>query len=111
MISIKEFLCRDPGELFGMVEGIDGIGVTIDIGHANTTGTVDEFLKNLPKADHIHLHDNHGSSDEHLSLEKGTVDWGRVSRTLLSSYSGIVVIEGRNLNEAEESLAVVRGWQ
>jgi len=111
MISIKEFLCRDPGELFGIIEGIDGIGVTIDIGHANTTGTVDEFLKHLPKADHLHLHDNHGSSDEHLSLERGTVNWGRVSRALLDSYSGVVVIEGRNINEAEESLAVVRGWQ
>ncbi len=111
MISIKEFLCRDPGELFGMVEGIEGIGITIDIGHANTTGTVDEFIKDLPKADHLHLHDNHGSSDEHLAIEKGTVNWKVVSRGILDAYSGIVVIEGRDLVEAGESLAVVRGWQ
>ncbi|MCP1661817.1 MAG: sugar phosphate isomerase/epimerase [Methanocalculus sp. MSAO_Arc1] len=110
MISIKEFLCRDPGELFGMIEGIEGIGTTIDIGHANTTGTVDEFLRHLGSADHLHLHDNHGSSDEHLALRRGTVDWNRVSKAVLESYSGIVVVEGRNLVEAEESLHVVRGW-
>lgn len=111
MISIKEFLCRDPGELFGMAEGIEGIGITIDIGHAHTTRTVQEFLRHLPSADHLHIHDNHGESDEHLALRNGTVDWTKVSRALLDTYSGIVVVEGRNLAEARESLAVVRGWQ
>ncbi|MDO8841685.1 sugar phosphate isomerase/epimerase family protein [Methanocalculus sp.] len=110
MISIKEFLCRDPGELFGMIEGIEGIGITIDLGHANTTGTVKEFLKHLPSADHLHIHDNHGGSDEHLPLQKGTIDWTMVSKAIVGKYQGIVVVEGRDLKEAEESLTVVRGW-
>jgi sugar phosphate isomerase/epimerase len=110
MISIKEFLCRDPGELFGMVEGIEGIGVTIDIGHANTTKTVREFLQYLPSADHLHIHDNHGSSDEHLPLQKGTIDWKMVSKAIIGNYQGVVVIEGRDIKEAEESLISVRGW-
>ncbi|MCQ1537566.1 sugar phosphate isomerase/epimerase [Methanocalculus taiwanensis] len=111
MISIKEFLCRDPGELFGMIDGIEGIGVTIDIGHANTTSTIDEFLHHLPAANHLHIHDNHGRTDEHLALMKGTVNWKKVSRAILDTYTGIVVVEGRNLKEAEESLTVIRGWQ
>ena len=110
MISIKEFLCRDPGELFGMTEGIEGIGTTIDIGHANTTGTVKEFLKYLPSADHLHIHDNHGKSDEHLALQKGNIDWKMVSEAIIGNYQGIVIIEGRDLNEAGESLAIFRGW-
>lgn len=111
MISIKEFLCRDPGELFGMIDGIDGIGITIDIGHANTTKTVQEFLQHLSGADHLHIHDNHGESDEHLALKRGTIDWDQVEKAVLESYSGIIVIEGRDLDEARESLAIARGWR
>lgn len=110
MISIKEFLCRDPLELFGMVEDIPGIGMTFDIGHANTTGTVQEFLTHIGDADHLHLHDNHGSSDEHLALRRGTINWEKVAAAVRDSYSGVIVIEGRDLDEARESLAVIRGW-
>ena len=34
MGGIREFLCRDPEEILGMIEGIDGIGFTFDVGHA-----------------------------------------------------------------------------
>ncbi len=43
MINAKEFLCRQPEELIGMTEGIEGIGMTFDFGHANTLGIVDRF--------------------------------------------------------------------
>jgi len=59
-----------PEELLGMVEGIEGVGITIDIGHANTVGKVPEFLPFLKRAAHLHVHDNHGVSDEHLALGK-----------------------------------------
>ena len=110
MIGIKEFLCRMPGELAGMVEGIPGIGTTIDIGHAHTNGQVREFLSCLPTASHLHVHDNHGVSDEHLPLGAGTIDWGPVGRAISRDYRGVVVVEGRSLEEGRESLRIVRGW-
>ncbi|MEN6395103.1 MAG: sugar phosphate isomerase/epimerase family protein [Methanoregula sp.] len=106
MISQKEFLCRDAGELMGMAEGIEGIGLTFDFGHANTLGKVPEFLSNVRHANHIHIHDNHGVADEHLPLGDGTIDWKTVGKTIAARYQGVIVIEGRSVEEAKKSLAV-----
>jgi sugar phosphate isomerase/epimerase len=108
MIGVKEFLCRQPEELIGMTEGIEGIGMTFDFGHAHTTGTVDAFLPHLHRAHHIHIHDNHGISDEHLPLGAGTINWEKVGRAVAADYAGTVVIEGRSIEEAKVSLAVFR---
>jgi sugar phosphate isomerase/epimerase len=110
MIAIKEFLCREPGELFGMVEGIEGIGVTIDIGHAHTVGRVREFLPFLSRASHLHLHDNHGMADEHLAIGAGTIDWDLAGPCIARDYSGVAVVEGRSLEEGRMSLGMVQGW-
>ena len=108
MISMKEFLCRFPEELMGMTEGIEGIGMTFDFGHANTVGKVQEFLPHVGLAKHIHIHDNHGESDEHLALGEGTIDWTVVGKEIARKYKGIAVIEGRSVEEGKKSLAVFR---
>ncbi len=110
MISIKEFLCRRPEELSGMIDGIEGIGMTIDIGHANTVGAVRDFLPYLRSASHLHVHDNHGESDEHLAVSEGTVPWSLVGPCIARDYPGIIVVEGRSLEEGKKSIAVVSGW-
>jgi len=110
MIGLREFLCRDPGELFGMTGGIEGIGVTIDIGHANTMGLVGEFLACIGDASHIHIHDNCGQHDEHLAIGEGTVDWKKVGPAIAARYAGVLVVEGRSLEEGKKSIKVVHGW-
>ena len=104
MIGVKEFLCRVPDELIGMTEGIEGIGMTFDFGHANTMGLVSDFLARVDRASHIHIHDNNGLSDQHLALGEGTIDWDKVGKTIAKKYSGILVIEGRSLDEGKRSL-------
>ena len=111
MIALREYLCREPGELFGMVDGIEGIGVTIDIGHAHTVGRVREFLPFLPRASHLHIHDNHGASDEHLAIGAGTIDWDLVGPCIVRDYTGVAVVEGRSLEEGRISLSRVQGWR
>jgi sugar phosphate isomerase/epimerase len=108
MIGVKEFLCRVPEELIGMTEGIEGIGMTFDFGHANTIGKVHDFLVYVQKAHHVHIHDNNGMSDEHLALGDGTISWSTVGKTIAAHYGGVVVIEGRSIDEAKKSLAVFR---
>jgi len=110
MIAIREFLCRDPGELLGMIEGIEGIGACFDLGHAHTVGAVPDFVALLARADHLHLHDNHGESDEHLPLGAGTIDYGHAGLTIAAGYRGIAVVEGRSVAEGRQSLSVIRGW-
>jgi len=110
MIGVKEFLCRLPEELIGMTEGIEGIGMTFDFGHANTTGKVADFLAVVHKAHHIHIHDNNGMSDEHLALGEGTIPWAKVGKKIAAEYMGVIVIEGKSIDEAKKSLAVFRRY-
>ena len=110
MIGVKEFLCRLPEELIGMTEGIEGIGMTFDFGHANTMGKVADFLADVKKASHIHIHDNNGMSDEHLALGEGIIPWSIVGKRIAREYQGVVVIEGKSIDEAKKSLAVYRRY-
>lgn len=108
MIGQKEFLCRDPEELMGMTEGIEGIGMTFDFGHANTHGRVLDFLKYVSRASHIHVHDNHGEHDEHLALGEGNINWRTAGHWIATEYNGIVVVEGRSVEEGKKSLNVFK---
>jgi sugar phosphate isomerase/epimerase len=108
MGGLKEVLCRFPGEILGMIDGVENVGFTLDVGHAHTVGKVREFLTVLPQVNHMHIHDNHGTADQHLALGDGTVPWEEVGRAVAREYRGIVVVEGRSLDEARKSIAVFR---
>jgi len=69
---------------------------------------VNSFLPYVRKASHIHIHDNHGMSDEHLALGDGLINWKVVGKAVAANYNGIVVIEGRSIEEARISLPVFR---
>ncbi len=68
MPDMEKLLCRTPSEIFGMIESAGNIGMTFDVGHANTMKNISEFLKEKEKFTHVHIHDNHGKKDEHLEL-------------------------------------------
>ncbi len=106
--GLKDVLCRFPEEVLGMIDGVPGVGFTLDVGHAHTVGKVREFLQVLSSANHIHIHDNHGTADQHLALGDGTIPWDEVGKAVARDYEGIVVVEGRSLEEAAKSLAVFR---
>jgi sugar phosphate isomerase/epimerase len=110
MIDIKDFLCRYPEELLGITEGLDGIGITLDVGHANSVGKVDAFLVHMKQVNHLHIHDNHGRSDEHLALGDGTINWEKVGARVAADYAGPVVVEGRTIEEARRSLNAFGTW-
>lgn len=112
MIAIREFLCRDPGELLGLIGDVEGVGACFDLGHANTVGLVPDFLGVIGSADHLHLHDNHGEHDEHLTVGDGSVDWARAGPAVTASYRGrVAVVEGRSVEEGRRSLERIRGWR
>ena len=71
------------------------IGLTIDIGHANVEGHVADFLtRPLDRLFNVHMHDNHGESDEHLPLGRGCVQWDEVlARLRRACYTGPVTLE------------------
>jgi sugar phosphate isomerase/epimerase len=88
--------------------GSHNVGFTLDVGHANTVGLVDEFLDQLNNhISHVHIHDNMGKKDEHLPLGKGSIDWKRVTEKL-SDYKGIFVTEMSSVEEGIECLEFLK---
>jgi sugar phosphate isomerase/epimerase len=109
MVNIEALFGRTPEELVGIIENVgrDNLGFVFDVGHANTNGNVDQFLKLKDLMVHAHLHDNMGRRDEHLPLGKGTVDW-QIVIDRLNGYGGRFVTESRSLEEGEQSLKILK---
>ncbi|WP_445474103.1 sugar phosphate isomerase/epimerase family protein [Methanococcoides methylutens] len=102
---------REPDEMLRMMDDVDrdNLGMTLDVGHANTAGHLEEFLaKCSDRIIHVHLHDNMGKRDEHLPAGRGSVNWKAVKKGL-SGYNGRLVTEMSNLEEGRESLDFLKG--
>jgi sugar phosphate isomerase/epimerase len=68
----------------------DRVGVCLDIGHAHLSRPssdshpnigIDEAFELLkPRIAELHVHDNHGSKDDHLWPGSGSIDWNNVAK-------------------------------
>jgi sugar phosphate isomerase/epimerase len=98
---------QTPERLALLVDGID-IGITFDIGHLNTTTRDFEVFLRIfrDRIVTVHIHDNHGKSDEHLSPGEGTVPW----KWLVPRLKGLaLVLEVSSLGDAKRGLDYLRG--
>lgn len=109
MVNMKFILGKQPGEILGMIDSLEreNVGLTLDIGHANTNGNIHEFLTDLSMVVHVHLHDNNGKSDEHLELGKGNINWKEVL-SKFKGYKGRLVTEARTVEEGTASLKFLK---
>ncbi|WP_440953718.1 sugar phosphate isomerase/epimerase family protein [Methanococcoides sp. FTZ1] len=101
---------REPDEILRILDKVDrdNVGMTLDVGHANTTGRLEEFLEKCrDRILHVHLHDNMGKRDEHLPAGRGSVNWKAVKKGL-SGYKGRLVTEMSSLEEGKESLEFLK---
>lgn len=105
MVNLPHVFGKQAGEIIGMIESLEreNAGLVLDVGHANTNDNVFEFLENMDRVIHVHLHDNNGKSDEHLELGKGTVNWKEVIPKF-KRYKGRLVTEARTVEEGAASL-------
>ncbi|HSD56785.1 MAG TPA: sugar phosphate isomerase/epimerase family protein [Methanotrichaceae archaeon] len=105
MVNMPALFGRRPEEILGILETVDreNVGFIFDVGHANTNGNVEKFLKLRDKVIHAHIHDNHGQKDEHLPVGNGTVPWKKVADAF-EGFQGRMVTESRSLEEGQRSL-------
>ncbi|WP_407357316.1 sugar phosphate isomerase/epimerase family protein [Methanolobus sp. WCC5] len=110
MPDIPKIFGRKPGEMIDMLNQVDrdNAYMTLDVGHANTMGLLDEFVeKCFDKIRHIHIHDNHGTHDEHLPLGQGNIDWKKLMESL-SAYKGRLVTEMGSLEEGRQCIEYLK---
>lgn len=74
---------------------VDGLKFCLDTGHAQLWEAWDHYLPRfIDKVSALHIHDNHGETDEHLIPGDGIIDFVPLLRALKSNgYSGYLGIE------------------
>ena len=107
MPAFPFMLGRTAEELNELI-GTTNLGFCLDIGHANTTDQIDELIKAFgDRLINVHIHDNNGEHDEHLTLGEGSIDFKKVLDQL-KVYSGNYVIESKSYPSAVESQDYLR---
>ncbi|HUW72126.1 MAG TPA: sugar phosphate isomerase/epimerase [Candidatus Humimicrobiaceae bacterium] len=89
-------LCRTPKDLLRVASSVKGLGITLDVGHANIVNfNLLEYFKKIKNLIiNIHLHDNNGKFDEHALIGKGNINFKRFLRECKkSNYFGPFILE------------------
>ncbi len=96
------FLGRTAEQLSRIVDGTD-LGICFDIGHANTMGQIDAMIDMFrDRIVNIHIHDNDGDRDAHMTIGDGSIDFSHVI-TRMSNYRGNWIIESKSFESAVQS--------
>lgn len=97
------FMIGQTAEEMKTLIGDTNLSFCFDIGHANTTGQIDALISEFKdRIINIHIHDNHGLNDEHLTLGEGEIDFKDVIGKL-SGYTGNYIAEVRSFPSGVES--------
>lgn len=89
-------LCSELKDYCYVLNSVDGLMATLDVGHANTTNIKpSEFLRETRNyIMNIHIHDNNGKRDEHKCLGEGTIDFKEFfSECKNANYYGPFILE------------------
>ncbi len=104
------FCCRID-EVREVLESVENLHFTLDVGHANTCNSVFEFLEFIERTINIHLHDNNGKNDEHLAVGEGNIDFEKFFRELRKrEYRGIITVETLNDADVVKSLEILKKY-
>ena len=99
-----EYGVRLANEIVGPTD----LGMCFDIGHANTSGQMDAMIETFEdRIINVHIHDNMGVKDDHMTIGTGQIDFRSVIRKL-RSYKGRYIIESKSLESAVESQEVLK---
>jgi sugar phosphate isomerase/epimerase len=69
--------------------------MVLDIAHSSLQNETLDFISSFPeKIMHVHVSDNHGVSDDHLPIGKGSIDWQKSIEALKDiGFGGWVTVE------------------
>ena len=102
-----------PASLVSLVEDdldVPNVGICLDFGHAHMMGDLVEAIDTVSELlVAAHVHDNHGSRDEHLAPGDGTIDWPAALIALQKvGYEGTLMLELAGSGAPDDTLARAR---
>lgn len=98
-MPMPEFSLATPSCILKMVNEIndDNFQICLDTGHVSVFNdlSLSYTIRELgDKIKVLHIHDNNGVYDEHLSPHKGIIDWKEFSKALEDiGYNGVISLE------------------
>jgi len=92
--------CHFRGPEFMRELAARDLGCTLDVGHAQLNGNLAAFLA-VGGFCHVHLHDNHGTNDDHVACGSGSIDFPSVMQQI--PRDATLVIETKELDAADRS--------
>lgn len=113
-LALENIFDHQPEPLASLLDGLDSpwLGHCFDVGHWNlfSQTPLGEWFQRLgPRILHLHLHDNHGQTDDHLPVGAGRIDFSelfRLVRTLAQRPS--MTCEAHRRPDLLLSLAALR---
>jgi len=103
MPKIDELLFQKPDDI-----DLTGLEFILDIGHAQTAGCLDEFLK-MPAA-HYHIHDNDGVTDSHMGFGDGVIGFSKLEQIVSKAKreKAILVAENKTAENALKTFEALK---
>lgn len=96
------FFLRFPEEM----DMIDGVGLALDVGHANLNSCLPAFLSRPFR--HVHLHDNDGREDSHSPAGEGSIDFAAVMQAV-ERERATPVVEVATLEGVQKTIEILKG--
>jgi sugar phosphate isomerase/epimerase len=108
-IHIENVLEWEPGLLSDLIDaiGMPIVDVNLDVGHVqcNSRTPLEEWIRRLGRRiGYAHLHDNHGTEDEHLSLGKGSIPLNEALTQLEEAAPNAIWAVESDIERVEESI-------
>ena len=105
--AIQGFMYQDVNLLNETLTQLD-MPMTLDIGHAHTAGFAPEEMY-FDCVKHIHVHDNPGDDDTHLTLGEGSLAVNDFFDVFMSKgYDGIYMLELHSVDSIKKSLEYMK---
>ena len=106
-LAIQGFMYQDINLLNETLTELD-MPMTLDIGHAHTAGFAPEEMY-FDCVKHIHVHDNPGDDDTHLTLGEGSLAVNDFFDVFMSKgYDGIYMLELHSVDSIKKSLEYMK---
>jgi sugar phosphate isomerase/epimerase len=115
LISIENIFEDSPDNLRLLAENVDSgrFGLCFDTGHFNLFSRIslDEWISQTGRyINELHLHDNDGTSDAHISIGSGTFDFKRLFHLLNDRNDILRTVEAHSPEDASESLKELKKY-
>lgn len=108
-LSKTSELGSQVSDIIAIQKAIPQLGFCFDLAHAELRGQTKEILE-LLKIDHVHVTDNHHTTDEHAVIGTGDINFKHFFKALKQKgFDGKIVIEGLTLKDTIESYSALKG--